>query len=502
MKRICYFLVLAALAFVCYSCSDAIQSYESNDSTRGSVSGDFLVTQIDANLYVVFKATGKGTNIAKFTKQGYTQADRVAFDPSKTEIKTYPEEGIPSFYILNYPTGKWEILSADKRTTPVIAAGYGRFVMDEVSPNLAGWIKSVAKEISELQKYPYLVKNCEARLAEWNTILSFSKRFSAHDGNGAEVYRLIHPGYGTRSGAQPDTSSHPVPGHYELVIGEQYDLYPNVVSHLTSTKWGENAPFNQYCPKNRDIPGDRAPAGSETVAGGQIVYYMHYASDACPAVYGSAFCSAYIDDNPMDWTNMEQYDKSASNWADFQTSDSTRMAAILLANIGSSMQMTYGVNYSHGDFDALQSVLLSEYDLESYCVSFADATVNPYEEIRMMLDEGIPSIVHSNGDNTTNPYTFIVDGYKSGTHYTPAYYTFIPDDQVNNSQYFSLHTDIFIMESPVTYFCMNWGDNGGWSNVWLVDSGDWHVGNLNYDDREALLSFRMDGSTPWGGEDD
>ena len=199
---------------------------------------------------------------------------------------------------------------------------------------------------------------------------------------------------------------------------------------------------------------------------------------------------------------MEQYDKSASNWANFQTSDSTRMAAILLANIGSSMQMTYGVNYSHGDFYALQSVLLSEYDLESYCVSFADATVNPYEEIRMMLDEGIPSIVHSNGDNTTNPYTFIVDGYKSGTHYTPAYYTFIPDDQVNNSQYFSLHTDIFIMESPITYFCMNWGDNGGWSNVWLVDSGDWHVGNLNYDDREALLSFRMDGSTPWGGEDD
>ncbi|MBQ7576520.1 MAG: C10 family peptidase [Bacteroidales bacterium] len=501
MKNFIVSSVIIALALISFSCSDVIQSNQADELTRGSATGDFFVSKTEALLYAVYKATGKSVDLTKSMNKGYAPADGVVFDPSKTEIKSYPDEGVPALYILNYPTGKWEIISADKRTTPVIAAGNGRFDMDKVSPNLAGWIKSLAKEISELQNYPYQVNNGEARLAEWNSILGFSEQFTS-SGDGTAAYRVIHPGYGTRSGSQPDTSSHPVPGHYQLVIGQQYDVCPTVVNHLTSTKWGENAPYNQYCPKDRAIPGNRAPAGSEAVAGGQMVYYMHYSSDACPAVYGSAFCSAYIDDEPMDWTNMEQYDKSAANWAYFQTSDSTRMAAILLANIGSSMQMTYGVNYSYGNFDALQSVLFSEYDLESYCVSFADAAVNPYEEIRLMLDEGIPSIVHSNGDNSTNPYTFIVDGYKSGTHYTQAYYTFIPDDQVGNSQYLSLHTDIFIMESPITYFCMNWGDNGGWSNVWLVDSGDWHVGNLSYDDREALLSFRMDGSTPWGGDQD
>ena len=482
---------------ILFSCSEeSVESFLDTTSTRSFNQADlkdFMVTAEDIDFYVCYKATGRGPN---WSEDGQTTLKR--FPANGTVVKAYPDNEIPSVYILNYPIGYWEVVSADKRTEIVLASGKGIFDWDDENDNMTGWVKVLANEIGALRNYSGPVRNAEAQYNNWNSVISAGKfvkekeYFSNTFFNVSSISpEVIAP---TRSGN--DTTYHPVPGHYQQV--SVFSVLDTTFKrpHLITTSWGEGAPYNQYCPRNHDIPGVYAPAGSEAVAGGQIVYYMHYAGDACDAVYSQAFCTAYIDDDPFDWTNMGQFNKSAANWASFQTSDADRMAAVLLANIGTNMQMSYGVNYSYGDMDALQDALYNEYDLESYALPFTNAPVNPYTWIKECLDNSLPSIVHSDyGAGNVPPFTFIVDGYFSGVEKHYVTYWFRPDSG------YDLEDDIFVnvlvSSAPITKFCMNWGRNGSGSEIWCASSEPWFLYTEDHSALEVLVSFDSQGGMPF-----
>ena len=497
MKRILsLFLVVLSISVWFASCSFDPVAKDDSSATRSVDLKDYIVTPKDAHMYVTFKSTGKGPDFSDSNEW------IPLFKMKDVKMISYPDNNDPLIYIINYPNGRWEVLSGDKRTVPVLAAGRGQFDLKGANTNEIGWIKSMADIIKALRSYSDPIKNQEERYESWCTMIEYGEYVEAARQDNPVAFTDYQPKSQSLTRSTPDTTYHPVPGHYEFRYVQTSFVPGAVVNHLTSTKWGESYPYNQYCPINPDIPTQRAPASSEAVAGGQLVYYMHYWGDGdlCPEVYGSAFCTAHIGDDPMDWTNMEQYDKSSSNWANFQTSDSSKMAAVLLANIGSKMQVNYGVNYSSGDFDALQGVLYNEYGLESYLLPFVNGPVNPYTWIKESLEESIPVIVHSGtGTNNTLPYTFLIDGFKTGTNEEYGCYVYVPSDPADHDHIF--FTEVFLKSSyPITYFCMNWGRHGIGSNDWCVNVDDWWCASTyDHSNRQSFLSFRMQGEDPWAG---
>ena len=525
MKRLVISLLSIVTVLVIGSCTAEQTDYNpaSNDGARATTKSfeelgpkDFFVSNEDLIDYIYYKSSGQDWNW--YTNENGSQ---ICFDPAKdVTVIPYPDKNNPSIYIVNYKNcwnihfnedftsvgdqflfsrypDCWEIISSDKRTAMVLAAGEGTFSMDDCNANLIGWIKDMAAEIAYLHTYSGDIKNAKERYAIWCNIIEAAVVIEDRWENDKGVYPFTYPDYlkehhlwkdDTRSSTQIDTTYHPIPGHYELIGLPNILFQQTQGNHLTTTQWGEGSPYNQYCPKYRDIPTMRAKAGSEAVAGGQLVHYMHYFSDACPQIYGSAFCNAYIEE-PMDWDAIGQFDKSEANWANFQTSDSTRTASVLLANIGTGMRIEYGLNCTSGATDDLQRVLADEYGLESYCIAFDDEDINPYNEIKDMIDNGIPSIVHSAGSeqNNTDPYTFLIDGYHNSTYTQIKVYVFVPETY--DPQYEPIIATVETLV-PCPYFGMNWGDYGNGNDIWFADSQDWHVASGDHSNRQALISFR------------
>lgn len=469
--------------------SDADSSSVNADGTR-SLSEmkpeEFRVSASDIHYYVLSKAAGHCPNIIDDKPSDPLDC----YDPDLVTVIPYPDNENPSVFIVNYPD-YWEAVSTDKRTVPVLATGKGSFSMEDTNANLVGCIRDLASEVAFLHTYSGEIENAEVRYESWEEMIQFGKYIEDIINNYPGMYPFRFKTNSssicqTRSDAAPDTSYHPVPGHYVFSHNYITQFVDTFIGHLTTTQWGEGAPYNQYCPKDPDIVGNHAKAGSEAVAGAQIAYYMHYANDACPEVYSTGYCDTYVGPS-LDWTAIDQFDKSASNWSLFQTSDAQRMAAVLIANIGTRMQMDYGVNYSSGTLDALQAALLNEYDLESTQMAY-DSFASPYASIKAMLNCGIPAIVHSGaGEDGTLPYTYIIDGCKSVIMQTVQYYDYCADDPTSYFNGCSYH---FISSTDHRdYFLMNWGDYGINNEVLVVDSEDWCVHTGNHSNRQALISF-------------
>ena len=460
---------------------------------------DVRVTMEEAELYSYWKALGP--DFVCLPNNDIDWDHWVSCDQKEIEIKAYPDKDNPDIFIYNYPNNTWEILSADKRTVITLAKGEGKFSMDDENDARVAWVKDMAQEIHILHTYEGEIKNAEERYAMWQEILFWGDEIKKEtELTGTYPCRWIKeeiPDLSMATRAAVDTSYHPVPGHYHAIPVQQDPITIEQKSHFISTAWKQTTPFNQYCPVSRGNYVN-AKAGSDAVAGAQVVHYMHYNFNTCPEVYKVGYCQAYIEDDPMDWTAMDQFDKSADNWSLFQTSDSTRMASVMIANIGRRMQLNYGLNYTGGNFDDLQYALGSEYGLNSYLVPF-DGDVDPYEEIERMAYSRIPSIVHTSYDqNNTQPNTFIIDGYKKEMIQHMVYYVFIPDVFIPDDVF---ATPVYFTHNTyITSFCMNWGDGYVHSDSeWFVNSSDWHISSLDSSNREAFLDFRQDGSVP--GED-
>lgn len=460
-----------------------------NPLTRGG--GEiYNVTPEDIEAYIHFKtlANEKDTLVVK-------------------SILPFPSDDDLACYLINYEDS-WEMISSDKRTAAVIASGEGEFDPNFETNKTVVWLTCLAEEISALKTTNVETKNSEEYQLFWKMITGDKSLFEQGEG-------------GTRSG--PDTLYHPVPGHYELfsVVPIEYSTY--VKDHLIRTKWGQDAPYNQYCPIDSSVcdfynyhgqtySGDlyNCLAGCVAVAGGQIVkYYKDLGNDGAePYRYASCATREYPNTN---YNAMLQWDKSFSNWTYFNTADSSRMAAVMLANIGKNCQMCYYGEYEYeGDVNdyvhyyristsalaPLQSVLLNEYQTDSFYFVFDSTSINLYDYIEELLENDYPSIV---GAYTNSFYeaghVFIVDSYRKYYERYECHYYFVPDDPRFAPEIYD--EVLYYYNSPImTSFAMNWGYNGQWDNTWCAKSGDWYLGNINLNHRIDLMTFDTQGGLP------
>ena len=286
--------------------------------------------------------------------EAYIKYKDLASKDSYFEVKSiipFPNEDNPVLYAINFKN-HWEMISSSKRTSPIIACGEGEFNPATDNENFLAWLGVLAEEISVLKATNFQPKDSEEYEKFWQLITA----------DNDFIKSLYQP---TRSG--PDTLDHPVQGHYELYDVESYTYVSDSINHLVTTKWGQDTPYNQYCP--RDFSSQAyyygyplCLTGCVPIAGAQVVYFFHYAGDATPAIYDSAYCNTREYPN-TDWTQMYQWHKTTSNWAKFNTADSSRMAAVMTANIGKTIEAEYHFNQTGASIEALSDCLYDEYDL-------------------------------------------------------------------------------------------------------------------------------------------
>lgn len=412
------------------------------DFNLGDLDTQYFVSDEDIKSYLHFKKVSGNNN-----------------PPIVVDVELFEFQGATLLYIINYQEG-WEVISADKRTPYLLAKGSSNsMTMKKYSDTPWGnWLFTVAIDVLRTRLYG------QETTYESNDNLRFWKLITEPESViGMPLLRKQEEGIRLN----PD-------GHYELTDTFVQPMADSVcIQHLTVTRWNQSD--NEYVPL-KSIPVnntyDRAPAGCVAVAGAQMLYFLHYEWGVPQNAPNYAYCSGNVDNY-----SMGQSGSSSTIWNTMATSYDNEPAWILIANVGTRVNMSYGNNGSSANTsDLVDNVFVDngiscEYD--SYDV----------DEIRTsLINNHVPLVVRA---NVIDPFgawfaghSFLIDKcvyYRNRITYT---YTWVYDTPPGGG---------IVPEPPqpytvttYTYHSMGFvGMNWGWGNV-EIDSmfspgGDWEV---------------------------
>ncbi len=205
------------------------------------------------------------------------------------------------------------------------------------------------------------------------------------------------------------------------------------VAPLMSSIWGQNEPFNRYCPR---IGNNIAPTGCLATAMAQIMYYyqwpMHgdgsHSYTLLPNGGNAMTLSADFSQSIYDWNNMLNSYQSSYN--------ETQAVAVakLMSDVGISIDMEYGTYESSAYYNKAIEAFMAYFDYSpSMSYLLRDSYSDDWDEmLRNELDANRPIFYF--GQTPANAgHAFVLDGYD------------------NNG-----------------YFHVNWGWNGSYNNYFLT----------------------------------
>lgn len=399
--------------------------------------------------------------------------------PSIEEIQD-EEETI--FYLVQYKEG-WKLYSSDMRTFPIIAWNEkGDFKeLVSFSEGIAGWMSGMALDMKTVKHST----NDELKLNSdeidenvnfWLSILERNAPLSL---------------------SKFETKVDPMPtGHYELVATETDLIVYDSIPHLTTTRWNEGSPYNQYCPYCSANYSGHAYAGSLSIAGAQMLYYLHYLNNIPEEAPSYAYVLCNVD-SVFQSAYMYQGDYNSAIWDDMSSNPSS--AAPLIANIGNLTNTRYTANGSYANTDNLLNAF------SSYGISATLTSYNSSYVVSSLL-AGYPVVATGTTTRTWVPFTyqysgyhsFLIDGYVRYRTRTKNTYTWVWDiDPTGYSGILPNHNDTYTYtygSQYIRYVKMNWCegvDINNDTNFTLTD--DWvynsHFGyQLNYQyDRKLII---------------
>lgn len=214
----------------------------------------------------------------------------------------------------------------------------------------------------------------------------------------------------------------------------QFITLSKSVEPLLSSTWGQNEPFNRYCPH---IGNSIAPTGCLATAMAQIMYYYRWPLHGTgshsytfePSVGNEITLLADFSQSTYDWNNMiDSYQ--------YNSYDEVQAEAVakLMSDVGISIDMAYNTYVSTAYYIRVIEALMAYFD---YSPSMSYMLRNKYsgdwdEMLRSEIDANRP--VFYFGQNPDNSgHAFVIDGY---------------DDN--------------------GYFHVNWGWNGWYDNYFLT----------------------------------
>jgi hypothetical protein len=287
---------------------------------------------------------------------------------SKPVQRNYPglrssvQEEEPVYYVftMNDEEG-FIVISGDDAAKPVL--GYsdtGTF--DESNPNLAYWMGTLAQEITAAIENDF-PQDAQTRAA-WDALDS---------GN-------------------------------TLLSGTSGDF----VDPLVKTKWGQDAPYNKFCPKH----GTKTTlVGCVATAIAQIMNYHKYPATRTVPIpgYSSGFSiQAITGTTTYDWNNMAATYTSTSG-----TEAQKNAVATLMYQVGVGVKMSYGVTAS-GAYSTEVSPALKNYFGYDAGISYHLRNYFSYADWINLLKTELRAnrpVYYSGFGKTSGGHAFVCDGY-------------------------------------------------------------------------------------------
>ncbi|MBO7618161.1 MAG: C10 family peptidase [Bacteroidales bacterium] len=389
---------------------------------------------------------------------------------SSSSIAPFTLRNETVFYIVNHPNNTgWQIVSSDRRTPPILAESkQGSFSIDTENSGLFAWMMGVAEDM-------YAIRHAE------NANLSFSED---------EISEHIH--FWTKESSR-SLDPHPENEGYWTGSSTSVTEVVDTIEHLTNTHWWQGDPYNKYCPLKTDGSGKRALAGCVAIAGAQMLYFLHDKWGIPQRMESTATCTGFVGNYYMTQGNL-----SATVWADMEPAlcvvdacSNPHPEAVMIACIGTRMQMNYGNNGSAPDlsFADMVDYVFNQYGIDCDYASYSESCV------KNSLINGLPVIVsakeqwYPNWNLTIPGHAFLIDGYKRTRVKTTTHYTFHPYDPENYDPTSHPSYDVITYSSPeITSVKMNWGFWTQWyidgdhnteylNDGWYTLTGDWYVTN-------------------------
>ena len=384
-------------------------------------------------------------------------------------------------YLVNYPEGGWELLSADKRIpTRLMVGETGSMTISQIEehPGMSILLNDMREQISAVKRSEQTQPVTEKGVF-WDRISPCENETKA----GNILWNL-----------------------YNTEVVSVNEL---CVEHLIDTKWGQSEVdshwYNRYVPYKNSLKEDtkygRCLVGCVPVACAQILNYLQSKFEFTTTyTFLESRCDAYISDgetsvlygalNPVTNTfkSNDLYWKYVGRKIGSPIEQDKAIAS-LMAYLGVQLEAEYKYvcresswsRATSAKFNLIKPRFQSCYDID------CEESIWDNEIVIESLLNDMPIIVRANKENDPG-HCWIVDGYYAAEKLINYYYMGIDPT--------SPYEPIYKMEQYPgeyeEYFLMNWGWGGEHDDdVCYVDSQSWTVSNGSYDlsTRKMIYGF-------------
>ena len=381
-------------------------------------------------------------NISRI-KGGHSYGNVISVDP------IYYEDEFLAGYTINFENG-WQIISSDKRGPVVLAKSKkGYFSFEETNENTRLWLSYLFDDIrfrkeSPEQYYQYLDKEGldNERLSNdfWDSILN---------------HRLD----------DYETKPPPLipPGRYQYEYTYTTSVGLDTLSHLLNTNWHQHTPYNSFCPMKSITDTTRCPAGCVTIAGAQVLYYLHNYLGIPQYSPSEGYCIGFVNNYSFSF-----YNYSPSTWGVMDSIwDTQDYRGLLIGSVATLSDVDFGVNGSSSTVEKLKNGAFAYYGVYgNYSTSYDRDTM--YHNI----EDGLPVIFDGNRYESFLNYpghAWIIDGYVIETIMFHDVYEwhYLEEPTVPVPSYDPF--EITYTAPSLKYFRMKWG----WGNYYHEDDADY-----------------------------
>lgn len=437
MKKILSLLALAIIA----SCSTLTPSSDNETLIKKFNSYDVTLSEVEKYAYA---------------KYGNTKGSLIDIDALVRDSDTLG-------YVLNYGEG-WEVLSGDKRCTPIMAKGDGYYHFDSLIPPQKIWFESELEKIGAIKD-------------------GYGVQTKSGPSEGELFWQRINaPTSLTKAEGDPIEDNQ----YWELVeiIDWDYDVY--TTGHLIQTKWGQEYPWNLYCP--RETPTtyykEGYPAGCTAVAGSQLLYFLHYNLNKPLSFYTTN--SNGLNDPSFSTLSTTVWNTMAKNSPDTLIR-SKFDAARLIRWTGDKMGLRYSADGTSGKPNKLESLLEDMHtELGGGQLTFKrddyDDTDRPISYY--LITRSQPCVIFALPNETLgvphgDGHAWLIDGYRIDTDIDKYVYQWTSKKDNHLYEYGEIREEY--VETEYEYLLMNWGWENNYDNYLYSPSvnADWIIQGEN-----------------------
>ena len=346
--------------------------------------------------------------------------DNVTRSVSSVEPIAYGKDTL--LYVVNFSNNNgWIVLSGDKRTEAILASAQtGHFNKRNLGGS-AVWLEEVVQKIENIKR-TNLQDTISGSYSSWLNIDTLALKLDKRNSSTLPI---------SRSFINYDT-----PKYYEdVLIDTKIEIkQTKEVGHLIQTHWGQEFPWNQHTPLWKDTRF-HCPTGCVAVAGAQMLYYFHQYKgipktayteiDGIRRIWNINEVPTYSFKNPT----TEAWDRMLKT-RNYNTdlSEGTNLVSILMAYVGSNVNMQYSLEGS----GAITKELLYVYKQHGINCDYSAYNA---KLVRQSLDNNLPvniraSIITAEQEKShicpkiqsAGGHSWIIDGYKEVvTEYTYTY---------------------------------------------------------------------------------